>query len=101
MIDSHFSDPGIGPRMIAAKANISERYLHQLLDEEGLTFTHIVRDRRLDRAFAMLRDSSLDHLHISQVAYETGFNDLSYFSRCFRCRFGDTPRAIRAMEPQG
>jgi AraC-like DNA-binding protein len=97
-INKHFCSPEIGPRMIAAKVNISERYLHQLLEEGGLTFTHMVRDLRLDRAFAMLRDQTLDHLHISQIAYETGFNDLSYFSRCFRIRFGDTPSGIRAAK---
>jgi AraC-like DNA-binding protein len=82
--------------MIAAKVNISERYLHQLLDEEGLTFTHLVRDLRLDRASAMLLDPKFDHLHISQIAYDSGFNDLSYFSRSFRSRFGDTPSGMRA-----
>jgi AraC-like DNA-binding protein len=97
-INKHFCSAEIGSKMIAAKVNISERYLHQLLDEEGLTFSHMVRDLRLEKAFAMLRDQALDHLHISQIAYETGFNDLSYFSRCFRARFGDSPSGIRAVK---
>jgi AraC-like DNA-binding protein len=96
-INKHYLAPGVGPKMVAAKVNISERYLHQLLDEEGLTFTHLVRDLRLDKAFAMLRDPKLDHLQISQIAYESGFNDLSYFSRSFRSRFGDTPSSARGV----
>jgi AraC-like DNA-binding protein len=32
---------------------------------------------------------------ISEIAFECGFNDLSYFNRCFRRRFGLTPSAAR------
>jgi AraC-like DNA-binding protein len=32
---------------------------------------------------------------ISDVAFDCGFNDLSYFNRCFRRRFGLTPTAAR------
>jgi AraC-like DNA-binding protein len=32
---------------------------------------------------------------ISDIAFECGFNDLSYFNRCFRRRFGLTPTAAR------
>jgi AraC-like DNA-binding protein len=33
---------------------------------------------------------------ISDIAFDCGFNDLSYFNRCFRRRFGLTPTAARA-----
>jgi len=32
---------------------------------------------------------------VSDIAFECGFNDLSYFNRCFRRRFGLTPTAAR------
>jgi AraC-like DNA-binding protein len=32
---------------------------------------------------------------ISEIAFDCGFNDLSYFNRCFRRRFGLTPSAAR------
>lgn len=32
--------------------------------------------------------------HISAVAYDIGFSDLSYFSRTFRRRFGVTPTDV-------
>jgi AraC-like DNA-binding protein len=32
---------------------------------------------------------------ISDIAFDCGFNDLSYFNRCFRRRFGLTPTAAR------
>jgi AraC-like DNA-binding protein len=36
-----------------------------------------------------------DERRISDIAFECGFNDLSYFNRCFRRRFGLTPTAAR------
>jgi AraC-like DNA-binding protein len=32
---------------------------------------------------------------VTEIAYATGFSDLSYFSRAFRRRFGMTPRDRR------
>ena len=38
---------------------------------------------------------ALDYLRISEIAYEVGFNDLSYFNRAFRRRFGHSPGEAR------
>ncbi|RFZ87578.1 AraC family transcriptional regulator [Shinella sp. WSJ-2] len=32
---------------------------------------------------------------IGDIALEVGFSDISYFNRCFRKRFGCSPRAVR------
>ena len=40
--------------------------------------------------------STLIHRKVSDVAFACGFNDLSYFHRCFRRRFGMTPAGARA-----
>jgi AraC-like DNA-binding protein len=32
---------------------------------------------------------------ISDIAFDCGFNDLSYFNRCFRRRFGAPPTQFR------
>lgn len=39
--------------------------------------------------------STVRERRISDVAVDCGFNDLSYFNRCFRRRFGLTPTAAR------
>lgn len=47
---------------------------------------------RLRNARYLLRDRSLS---VTEVAQRSGFNDLSYFSRRFRTRFGHSPRDER------
>ena len=34
---------------------------------------------------------------ISQIAYNVGFNDLSYFNRTFRSRYGVRPSDLRRL----
>jgi AraC-like DNA-binding protein len=95
-INKRFSDPSISPQTVATAVNISPRYLYQLLEERNLVFSKIVLELRLKRSLSLLADYRNDHLRIGQIAYDCGFNDLSYFNRCFRTRFGDAPGAVRA-----
>lgn len=61
-----------------------------------MSFTTYVLEQRLLLAERQLR--SLDRrATITEIAYATGFSDLSYFSRCFRRRFGVAPRDFHAM----
>ena len=94
-INKRFCDPAICPQSVAAAVNISPRYLFQLLEERGLAFSKLVIELRLKRAYGLLNDYRNDHLRIGQIAYDCGFNDLSYFNRTFRARFGDAPGAVR------
>jgi AraC-like DNA-binding protein len=43
----------------------------------------------------MLPDPHHNRLKISDIAYACGFNEVSYFNRCFRRRFGSTPGQFR------
>jgi len=47
-----------------------------------------IRDLRLERAFQLLRQQ---HGNVSEIAYEVGFNNLSYFAKCFQKKFGLLP----------
>jgi AraC-like DNA-binding protein len=96
MIENGLHEPGLTVASVAAKLGISRRYLTLLLEETGQTFTEYVMAKRLDRAAQLLRDPRQDHRRISDIAFDTGFMDLSYFNRSFRRRFGETPSDVRA-----
>ena len=44
----------------------------------------------------MLTSPQGDSMKISDIAYACGFNEVSYFNRCFRRRFGASPTQFRA-----
>jgi AraC-like DNA-binding protein len=50
---------------------------------------------RLRKAADLLTRAGGGGGRISDIAFDCGFNDLSYFNRCFRRRFGLTPSAAR------
>jgi len=60
----------------------------------GKTPSEFLRDFRLNRA-AQLIEGRDDN--IAQVAYKTGFNNPSYFSKCFHDRFGILPSEYRDL----
>ena len=80
---------------IGRKIGLSERYVQQLLEGAGFSFSGYVRELRLDRAYKMLRDRRYVALRISDIAMQAGFSDLSYFNRSFRVRYGLTPNEAR------
>ncbi len=80
---------------LANTYGVTTRYFQKLFEAEGRTFSDYLLERRLERAFHMLRDGNrMDHT-VSAIAFGVGFGDLSYFNRTFKKRFGATPREIR------
>jgi AraC family transcriptional regulator, positive regulator of tynA and feaB len=71
------------------------RTLHARFSQIGQTFGRWLLDARLDACGTALRDAHQRNLNISEIAYRTGFNDLSHFNKAFRARFGMTPRDWR------
>ena len=63
-------------------------------DAFGISFRDYVVRYRLRAACALLKNESAT---ITKVAFSTGFNDVSYFSRLFKRHFGMTPSAKQAM----
>jgi AraC-like DNA-binding protein len=90
-----FADPQISPEAVARRVSISTRYLHDLLQATGSSFSERVLELRLAKALALINGSRGTARKVSDAAYAAGFNDLSYFNRCFRRKYGLTPTAAR------
>jgi len=90
-----YADPQLSPEAVARRVGISSHYLHDLLRETGFSFTERVLELRLARALVLLDGSCGMARKVSDAAFTAGFNDLSYFYRCFRRRYGLTPTAAR------
>jgi AraC-like DNA-binding protein len=96
-IARRFSDPDFDLDGVAGTVGLSRRYVQQLLEETGKSFTEHPVERRLERSFAMLSDVRFLHLAIIDIAFAVGFGDVSHFNRVFRRRFGKTPSEVRAV----
>jgi transcriptional regulator GlxA family with amidase domain len=94
-IRANFTDPAFSTDAIAGKLRVTARYVQHVLHETGTTFHERVLELRLQRARAMLTDPRYDRLKVVDIAEACGFNEVSYFNRCFRRRFGDTPTQYR------
>jgi AraC-like DNA-binding protein len=87
--------------VMAARHGISQRYVGKLFEEDGTSFKAFVLAERLTKAYRMLIDRRSDHLSITQIAFESGFGDISYFNRTFRRVHGATPTDIRESAMRG
>ncbi len=92
ILEVRFHEPDFSAQKLAATAGLSERYVNELLFEAGASFTTRLTELRLRKAADLLAHREG---RISDIAFACGFNDLSYFNRCFRRRFGLTPTAAR------
>src|SRR6202043_461961 len=97
-IERKLDDPNLTPAKVAEAEGISERYMQKLFEGSGSSFTHYLRERRLQRTSAELSNPAEAHHSISEIAYRNGFNDSAHFSRAFRHRFGLSPREFRQQE---
>jgi AraC-like DNA-binding protein len=85
-----------------AKANgVSERQVQRMFAAAGTTFSDFVVDQRLLLARRLLLHESAGRRKISDIAFTVGFNDLSYFHRSFKKRFGVTPSAMQMESAAG
>jgi acetamidase/formamidase/AraC-like DNA-binding protein len=100
IIERGLDDPDLTPARVAQSEGISERYLQKLFEGAGDNFSHYVRERRLQRAWADLANPAEGHHTISEIAYRYGFGDSAHFSRTFRARFGHSPREFRQQEAE-
>lgn len=93
-IESHFREQ-ITIEEIARSANISVstllRLYHDILHTTPIQY---VLKYRLEQ----IKDELINnpYMPIADIAYSCGFNDISYFNRCFLKAFGETPSEYRA-----
>ncbi|HPJ03266.1 MAG TPA: AraC family transcriptional regulator [Candidatus Limiplasma sp.] len=91
-IHEHYTEP-LTLQDLAKTALLSEGYFDRLFRKiVGISpFTYILQ-YRIEQSMLML---STERMNISQVANACGFNDFSYFSKCFRKHALVTPRDYR------
>ena len=94
-IKTNFTDPGFSSDNLARRLGLSQRYVNDLLAETGIGFADRVMELRLQEARTMLANGRFNHLQVNEIAWACGFNEVPYFNRRFRARFGASPTQYR------
>jgi len=93
-IEKNISDENFGIPQLCNAIGISRSQLHNKIKAQtGLSTSIFVRSIRLKKAKLLLHHSDLN---ISEIAYEVGFKDPSYFSRLYSEQYGMPPSAKRS-----
>ena len=92
-INSNYQDPGISMEKVCEEFGISVSYLSLLFKKDmGTTFVKYLTGLRLEKAKELLK---LTGDRIVEIAEQCGFNDVYYFSHCFKKHTGASPKKYR------
>lgn len=93
VVESNLSDSDFSVHDLCQSMAMSRTQVHRKLKAlTNTSTTHFVRSIRLLKARELLATSTLN---ISEIAYEVGFNDPSYFHRTFVKEYGMKPSELR------
>jgi AraC family transcriptional regulator, positive regulator of tynA and feaB len=87
-IAQNFQNEYVTPTSAADALGCSVRYVHKVCAMSGVTFNKMLVDARLSEAARLLRDGPPSSARISDIAFQSGFGDLSHFCRSFKSRYG-------------
>lgn len=89
VLDKELSNADFSAEDFASAVAMSRMQLHRKLKSLlGVSATEFLRNERLKTATELLKKGNGN---ISEVAYAVGFNDVSYFSKCFKEMYDCTP----------
>lgn len=100
LIESNLDNPELGGLFIAKCLSRSQRYVQKLFRARGVTVTDTIREKRLELAAQCLASPAHAHRSVTEVCFDCGFSDLSYFSQTFKQHFGVSPGSFRTAQLQ-
>ena len=91
VINTNLSNPGLNVEMLANSIGMSRVHMHRKLkDLTNQSARDFIKGIRLKQAANLLSDKKLS---VSEIAYATGFTNLSHFSSTFRAFYGISPKS--------
>lgn len=91
----HSGEQAITLLSAAAELGVSPRTLQNVFADGGTTFSETLREARLELARKLLENPASPRTTITAIAYRSGFNSHSGFTRAFTRRFGASPLNYR------
>jgi transcriptional regulator GlxA family with amidase domain len=99
VVESKMSDVNFSVEHLSDQVGMSRKNLHRklvaLVDQ---TPNEFIRVFRLKAAMQLLEQQSGT---VKEVAFGVGFNNLSYFAKCFKEQFGISPAEVKTQKKVG
>ncbi|NNF32346.1 MAG: response regulator [Flavobacteriaceae bacterium] len=89
VMDEYLTNPDFSVEQFSKEMGVSRMQLHRKLKAiTGQATSEFLRSQRLKLALNLLKEKKAT---ISEIGYTVGFNDPSYFTKCFKQEFGTSP----------
>ncbi|SRX54245.1 response regulator [Aequorivita sp. CIP111184] len=89
VLDANITNSNFNIEDFGSEMGVSRMQLHRKLKAlTGQSASEFLRTQRLKLAIKLLQEKKIS---ISEVGYTVGFNDPSYFTKCFKQEFGCSP----------
>ncbi|MEO8173757.1 MAG: ATP-binding protein [Sediminibacterium sp.] len=92
-IDENIDNDLFGVAELANAIHLSRSQLHRKLKAlTGQSPNELIRNYRLERALQLLQQNGGT---VTEIAFQTGFSSVAYFSKCFSDRYGYAPGELK------
>lgn len=94
LLAKDYADPELNLNAATERLGINRNKINNILKEEiGLTFTAYINKLRMTEAARLLSEHPDES--VSQIAYQVGFNNASYFNKLFKQTYGCSPKSFK------
>ena len=95
-VHANIENEEFGVSELAREMGTSRSNLHRKIHKIfKISASRFIRQERLNHAKELLKNSSCN---VSEAAYKSGFNNTSYFIKCFQEQYGFSPGKFRERE---
>lgn len=92
ILKENLFDPEFSINAMSQKMEISNTQLYRNIKKlTGYSSVEYIRILRLQHAYFLLTQKDIT---VTEACYQSGFNNVSYFIKCFKLIFGHTPKNI-------
>jgi len=96
IIEQHLSDENFTMSQLCELLHLERSQLYRKVKAlTGTTPAKMIKERRLDKAHKLLKSQNGN---ITEITYQCGFKDVSYFSKQFKEAYGKSPSQLLAAK---
>lgn len=97
IIAINLHEPDLSRAQVSENSGVSIRELNRIFSSEGTSITRYIKQQRLILAAKLLLDPLFQKVTVSEIAYRSGFSDLSHFSNSFSAKYNSYPKEYRQV----